>query len=59
MVELVNNPDALLSEAHDLVATADSLILDHCDRWVNLAQAVVSAGVPAARMVDVRDSSVV
>jgi hypothetical protein len=47
-VELVPNPDALLRESHELVATADSGILDRCARWINLARWVVEARIPEA-----------
>ncbi|HEY7119231.1 MAG TPA: DUF434 domain-containing protein, partial [Tepidisphaeraceae bacterium] len=41
-VELVLDPDKQLAGAKDaLVATADSVILDRCGRWVQLAREVV------------------
>lgn len=51
-VELPFNPDALLAVSTDVVATADSAILDRCDRWANLAREVISARVPGAWVVD-------
>jgi hypothetical protein len=51
-VELVPDPDALLSIATELVATADSVILDRCAGWLNLAAEVVAACVPGAWLVD-------
>lgn len=51
-VELVPNPDAILSGASEIVATADSMILDRCPRWFNLARTVVAEHVIAARIVD-------
>jgi hypothetical protein len=50
--EVVQNPDTLLSRPGDLVVTADSAILDRGGEWVNLARAVVEAGVPGAFVVD-------
>jgi hypothetical protein len=42
-VELVIDPDKPLSQAKDdLVATADSVILDRCGTWLALAREVVS-----------------
>ena len=42
-VELVIDPDKPLAAARDdLVATADSVILDRCGRWLPLAREVVS-----------------
>jgi hypothetical protein len=51
-VELVNDPDPLLAETGHIVATADSVILDHCNRWFNLAREVITRYVPAAELVD-------
>jgi hypothetical protein len=51
-VELVHNPDAVLAEAPELVATADSMILDRCARWINLAREVVVSRIPAAQVID-------
>lgn len=51
-VELVPSPDSVLVEAADIVATADSVILDRCARWVALAREAVARCVPAAYVVD-------
>jgi len=51
-VELVTDPDPVLSAAAETVATSDSVILDRCDRWMNLAREVVAASVPDAWIVD-------
>lgn len=51
-VELVNDPDAELRTSNDVVATADSGILDRGPRWYNLARAVVEGHVPDAWIVD-------
>jgi hypothetical protein len=50
-VELVPNPDKILATAEQLVATADSGILDECRQWVNLARAVIETSVPGANLV--------
>lgn len=50
--EVVQNPDTLLSQPGDLVVSADSLILDRCGEWANLARAIVEAGVPGAFVVN-------
>lgn len=54
-VELVPNPDAVLSSSDELIATADSEILNHCHRWVNLARDVITTSVPTAHIVDLSD----
>lgn len=51
-VELVPNPDTVLTQAREVVATADSGILDRCQRWLNLAREVIEACVPTAFIVD-------
>lgn len=51
-IELVADPDAVLSESGEVVATADSGILDCCGAWYNLARETVAAHVPQARVVD-------
>jgi hypothetical protein len=51
-VELVPDPDPLLAVGEQVVATADSVILDRCPAWFNLAQTVVARHVPGALVVD-------
>ena len=51
-VELVQNPDALLAESSQIVATADSIILDRCHEWFNLAREIVVRHVPDASVVE-------
>lgn len=50
-VEMVTSPDHVLTHTDQIVATADSVVLDRCRQWVNLARAVVSQHVPCARIV--------
>ena len=50
-VELVNSPDRILRETDEIVATADSIILNHCRCWYNLARSVVAAALPDAGVV--------
>ena len=56
-VELVPDPDAILADSDQIVATADSAILDRCRAWFNLAREIVSRHVPEAVVVDVGESS--
>lgn len=53
-VQLVADPDPLLIQSDHVVATADSMILDHCRRWFNLAREVIDRHVPDAWIVDVQ-----
>ena len=51
-VELVTNPDRILSGAEQIVSSADHVILDRCQRWFNLAREVIAEHAPQARIVD-------
>ncbi|HEY2343202.1 MAG TPA: DUF5616 domain-containing protein [Chthoniobacteraceae bacterium] len=50
-VEITPNPDAVLAASPEIVATADSIILNRCSRWFNLARIVVSEHVSGARII--------
>jgi hypothetical protein len=56
-VELHNSPDAILRSATDIVATADSAILDRCERWFNLARTAIEAECSEAHIIDLADRS--
>ena len=56
-VELVFDPDPILCDSHEAVATADSMILDRCDRWFPLARHAVESSVPGAFLVDLAPPS--
>lgn len=51
-VELSTNPDALLIASPSIVATADSVVLDGCRRWVNLSVPLFAQCLPQVRIVD-------
>lgn len=51
-VELVHDADVPLASATEVVASADSVILDRCDQWVNLARYVVRENIPDAWILD-------
>jgi hypothetical protein len=51
-VELVDDPDPLLKESAEIVATADSAVLDSCSRWFSLARYVIEAHCPTARIIE-------
>jgi hypothetical protein len=56
-VELAMNPDAVLTQALEIVATADSVILDRCRAWYNLARAIIARGVPQAWIVELSSAT--
>ena len=51
-VRLVDNPDAELRGGDQIVATADSGILDRCGSWLNLARLAVERHAPQSWVVD-------
>ena len=51
-IELVADPDAILKECGQVVATADSVILDNVQQWFNLARAVIERKIASAWIVD-------
>jgi hypothetical protein len=50
-VQLVQNPDKILAEADEIISTADSVVLDRCQQWFNLAREVIDRHLPAANVV--------
>ncbi|MBI4624391.1 MAG: DUF434 domain-containing protein [Verrucomicrobia bacterium] len=56
-VELVDDPDHVLGASGEIVATADSVVLDRCQRWFNLAREVIDTEVPHARIVPMAETT--
>lgn len=52
VVEIVPSPDHELLHSTAPVATADHVILDRCQRWVNLARWIVEHNIPDAWTLD-------
>jgi hypothetical protein len=52
LVELVNDADRAVVAGSAIVASSDSVVLDRCGRWVNLARRVVEDAVSPAWIVD-------
>lgn len=51
-VELMFSPDSELMKTDGIVATSDSVVLDGCKRWVNLAAEMMKKKVASARVID-------
>ena len=51
-VELDFNPDRVLWESENVIASSDSVVLDRCHGWVNLARLVITERIPGARIVN-------
>lgn len=52
VVDLTRRTDRILIESTDIVATADSAILDRCWRWFNLSRSVIEDKIPHAWILD-------
>jgi hypothetical protein len=55
-IQLVPDPDKILLQTDELVATADSGILDECGRWVNLARAAIDRWIPNVNLLELSGS---
>ncbi|MCA8999155.1 MAG: DUF434 domain-containing protein [Planctomycetaceae bacterium] len=56
-VHLVPDPDAVLRETDQCIATADSEILNQCGCWINLVREIVTTHLPAAWIVEMAIST--
>jgi hypothetical protein len=54
-VELATDVDAVLAASPHVVATADSVILDRCARWCNLAREILDGRLPDVTVVILHD----
>jgi hypothetical protein len=51
-IELVTSPDAALIKTSQIVASSDSVVLDDCSKWVNLAGEIIKTRLPNANIID-------
>ena len=51
-IKLLLSPDAELIKTDQIVASSDSVVLDRCRSWVNLARAIIEQKLPKAHLVD-------
>jgi hypothetical protein len=51
-VELTFSPDHVLSHTDEIIATSDGVVLDRCQRWVNLARLLIADRIHQARLLD-------
>ncbi len=51
-IQLLLSPDAELIKTDLIVASSDSVILDGCRRWVNLATEIIEQKLPSAWVID-------
>jgi hypothetical protein len=50
-IRLSISPDAELKKTDAVVASSDSVILDECKSWVNLAAEIITQKLPSATMI--------
>jgi hypothetical protein len=50
--ELTPAPDRVLSQSDQIIATADSQVLDHARRWFNMARLAIESRIAGAWIVD-------
>jgi hypothetical protein len=51
-IELLLSPDAELKKTDQIVASSDSVVLDGCRSWVNLATEIIKNKLPSAKVID-------
>ncbi len=56
-IEIVDSPDRSLIAGSTVVATSDSVVLDRCGPWFNLAGYIIRRRVPDAWIIDLRSSA--
>ena len=54
-IELVNSPDDVLASSAEVIATADSVVLNRCARWYNLIRVTIVEQVARADVVDLSE----
>jgi len=55
-VELTFSPDHVLSHTDEIIATSDGIVLDRCQRWINLARLIITHQIPETRLLDLSSS---
>lgn len=51
-IKLLPSPDNELRKTDLIVASSDSIILDNCKKWSNLARAIIEQKLPQARVIE-------
>lgn len=55
-IELLTSPDAELIKSDVVVVSSDSVVLDNCKRWVNLATEIIKEKLASVRVIDLYPS---
>ncbi|MFC1738171.1 DUF434 domain-containing protein [Planctomycetota bacterium] len=51
-IELLQSPDTALIKSDSIVVSSDSVVLDGCNRWVNLAAEIIKHKLASAGLID-------
>ena len=51
-IRLLFSPDAELKKTNAIVASSDSVVLDECKKWTNLAAEIILQQIPLATVID-------
>jgi len=51
-IELLLSPDAELIKTDQIVASSDSVVLDGCKKWVNLAMEIIEQKLPSSKVIN-------
>ena len=51
-IKLSLSPDAELKKTDQIVASSDSVVLDSCKRWTNLAAEIITQKLPSTTVID-------
>jgi len=57
-IELLLSPDAELKKTDAVVASSDSVVLDACRKWTNLAAEIITQKLPSATIIELSPDSV-
>jgi len=55
-IELLLSPDAELKKTDLIAASSDSVVLDGCKSWVNLATEIIKNKLSSAKVIDLSDA---
>ena len=55
-IELLFSPDAVLTRTDLIVASSDSVVLDGCKRWLNLATEIIKTKLATTQVIDLSAS---
>ena len=53
-IELLLNPDTELKKTERIVISSDSMILDECHHWLNLAAEIITGKLPDSWIIDLK-----